>query len=115
MLVGDGFVDHAPGFGALNLLELAFELRDDPIGQLASAAPIAAALHDVELGARLVELLLELLRTSELVLLGPPLRGQFGRALLELFELLDQPFEPVARCRIALLPVSYTHLRAHET
>ena len=92
-----------PASAALRLLELAFELGDHAIGELARTAPIAPALHDLELGARLVELLLELLCPGELVLLGAPLRSQLGRALLEVFELLDELFEAIARGRVALL------------
>src|SRR5206468_2683924 len=85
VLLGDGFLEHPPGFGALDLLELALELGDDAVGQLARTAPVAAALHDFELGAGLVEMLLQFLRAGELVLLGPPWCRQFGR---ELFALL---------------------------
>ena len=74
VLGGHRLFEHAALFRALGFLELAFELGDHAVGQFAGAAPIAAALRLVELGAGLVELLLELLRAGELVLLGLPLR-----------------------------------------
>jgi len=35
VLLGDRFLEHAPGLGALDLSELALELGDDTVGQLA--------------------------------------------------------------------------------
>ena len=83
--------------------ELLLELRDDGIGQLARALVLAAALGVDELVARVVELLLELGRAAELVLLRLPAAGQLGRALLEVGELLLEPREPVARGLVGLL------------
>ena len=71
------------GFG---LGEPLFEIGDDAVGQLAGAGPVAAALRLLQFGARLVELLLELLRAGELPLLGLPLGGQLGRFLLQLVQ-----------------------------
>ncbi len=56
--------------------QLLLQLGDDAIGQLAGAREVAAALRLLELDAALVELLLELLRVAELVLLALPAFGQ---------------------------------------
>ena len=76
------------GLGLLGLGELALELGDPAVGDLAGAREVAAALRHLELVAQTVELLLELLALGELLLLRLPLGGQLGRALLELGELL---------------------------
>ena len=85
LLGGDRLLAHHPaplfGFG---LGEPLFEVGDDAVGELAGPRPVAAALHLLQLDARLLELLLQFLRAGELLLLGLPLRGQFGRLLLEL-------------------------------
>ena len=88
---------------AFGLSDLAFEVRDDAVGQFAGAAPIAGTLHRVELGAGLVELFLQFLGAGELAFLGLPLGGQFGRLLFQLLQLLDQPAEPVLRGRVVFL------------
>ena len=87
----------------LGFLELLLELGDHAVGQLARLGQLALALRDLELGARLVELLLDLLRIGELVLLRLPLRRQLRRLLLELRQLLLEPLQPVARGLVALL------------
>src|SRR5213079_61177 len=87
----------------LGFLELLLEVGDDAVGELAGTPQLAPALGDLELGARLVELLLELLGIGELVLGRLPLRGQRRRLLLELAELLVEPLQPVARGLVALL------------
>ncbi len=87
----------------LGFLELLLEVGDHAVGQLARLGELAAALRDVQLGARLVELLLHLLQIGELVLGRGPLRGQRGRLLLELRQLLLEPLEPVARRLVAFL------------
>ena len=92
----------APFFG-LGFGEPLFEVGDDAVGQLAGPRPIAVALRLLEFGARLLELLLQLLRAGELLLLGLPLRGQVGRFLLELRELLLELLQPLLRGLVGLL------------
>src|SRR4029077_13741485 len=60
MGVGHRFVEHAMRFAAFGRFELALEVRDDAVGQLAGTAPIALTLHDLKLRAGVVELFLEL-------------------------------------------------------
>src|SRR6185437_5733041 len=103
VLGGHRLVDHAMALGRLRRLELAFEVRNDAIGELARAAPITPALHLLELDARLIELLLELLRAGELILLGAPLRGELSEPLFGLRELALELLKPVARCLVAFL------------
>src|SRR5579875_3371425 len=103
VLLGHRLFEHARLLGRLDLFELALELGDDAVGQLAGPAPVAAALHDFKFGARLVELLLLPLRAGQFFLFGLPLRGQLGRALLQLRQLVLEPLQPLARGRIALL------------
>src|SRR5579885_3443412 len=103
VLVGHRLVDHPVSLRPLGRLQLALEIGDDAVGQLARPAPIALALHDLELGAGVFELLLQLLRARQLVLLGAPLRRQLGRALFELGQLLDEPAEALARSLVLLL------------
>ena len=67
----------------LDRLELLLELGDAAIGEFAGALVFAAALRIGELGARLLELGLELLRIGKLALLRLPARGQIGRLLLQ--------------------------------
>ena len=57
----------------------------------------------LEVEARLVELLLELGGGAELLLLRLPARGERGRLLLEVGELLLQPLQPVLRRLVGLL------------
>ena len=69
-------LDHVAGLAALllGLLELLLERRDDAVGELAGLGEVAGPLRLVEVGARLVELLLDLGRGDELLLLGHPAR-----------------------------------------
>ena len=104
LLGGDRLLAHhaAPLFG-LGLGEPLFEVGDDAVGELAGARPVAAALHLLQFDARLLQLLLQFLRAGELLLLGLPLRGQFGRLLLELGQFLLEPLQALARGRVGLL------------
>ena len=79
------------------------EVRDYAVGELARAVEVTAPCRLLELRARVVELLLELLRLGVLALLGLPLRGERGRLLLEFGQVLLQLAEPFARCPIVLL------------
>src|SRR3984893_15418611 len=97
VLGGDRLLAHdaAPllGFGLFGLL---LEVRDDAIGELAGAGPVAPTLHLLELDAGLIELLFQLLRVGGLLFLGLPLRGQLGRLLLEVAELLLELLQALA-------------------
>ena len=103
MLGGHRLFQHAALLGALGVLELAFEIGDDAIGQFTGAPPIAAPLHLLQFGARLVELLLQLLRARQLLLLGLPFGGELGGFLLQLLQFLDELLQAVLRGRVVLL------------
>ena len=75
-LVGHLFLDHALRLLLLGLGQLALEVRDHAVGELAGTVVVAAALRLRQLVPRLLELLLELLRLVMLAFLGLPLRGQ---------------------------------------
>jgi hypothetical protein len=79
LLGGDRLLAHdaAPLFGFC-LFELLFKVRDDAVGELAGTRPVAAALHLLQLDARLIELLLQFLRGGELLFFGLPLCGQLS-------------------------------------
>ena len=104
VLGGDRLLAHHPAslFG-LGFGEPLFEVGDDAVGELAGPGPVAAALHLLQFDARLLQLLLQFLGAGQLLLLGLPLRGQFGRLLLELRQFLLQPLQPLARGRVGLL------------
>ncbi len=102
MLGGHRLFEHAAFFGALGLLQLAFQLRDHAVGQLAGPAPIAAALRLLQFGAGLFELFLQLLRVGELALLGLPLGGQLGRFLLQILQFFHELLQAVLRGRVVL-------------
>ena len=72
----------------LDLGKLLLENGDHAVGELARAREIAAPLRLVELGAPLVELLLDLLRLAELVLLLLPALGHRLGALVEVGNVL---------------------------
>ena len=76
------------GLGLLELLELGLEVRDHAVSELAGLGEVAAALRLLELDARVVELLLDLLRRSELLLLLLPALRERVRLLLEIGDLL---------------------------
>src|SRR5205085_12380860 len=84
-------------------LQSFLELGNATIGKLAGALVFAAALRIGEFVARLVELGLELLGIRELVLLGPPSRGQRRRLLLEAGQLLLEPRQTLLGGGIRLL------------
>ncbi len=96
-------VDHLPAFRRLGRGQLLVQLRDAPVGQLAGLGPVAPALRLLQLEARALELLLELLRARELLLFRLPSGGQLGGLLLELAQLLLEPLQPLARRWILLL------------
>ena len=79
----------------LHLLQLRFEVGDDAVGELAGLGEIAFALRLLELDARGLELLLQLLRAGELLLLLGPALGEAGRLLLEIGELLVELLQPL--------------------
>ena len=59
LLGGDRLLaHHASPFLGLGFGEPLFEVGDDAVGELAGTRPVAAALHLLELGAGLIELLL---------------------------------------------------------
>jgi hypothetical protein len=102
---GHGLLDHVAGLAALllGLLQLLLERRDRAVGELAGAGEVARPLRLVEVAPRLVELLLDLGRGDELLLLRHPAVGEDTALLLEVGELLVEPAEPVLRRRVALL------------
>ena len=85
------------------LAQLALQLRDDAIGQLAGLAEIAGPLRLLQIEAGLVELLLELGRGAQLLLLGLPAGGQPGGLLLHVGEFALQPLQAVARALVGFL------------
>ena len=68
-----------PSAFASTSVELLLQSRNDAVGELARLGPIALALRGGELVAGLLELLLEIGRGAELVLLGLPARGDGSR------------------------------------
>ena len=97
-----GDVAHADllalGRGArLGLGETLFEIGDDRIGQFAGAAPIAVALRPLELGARLVEFLLEPAALGAARLRGAPRLLHRGLLLLGLGEFGFELLQPLLR------------------
>ena len=64
---GAGFV-----FGLFDVFQLLLEIRDHAISKLAGLGEIALALRLLQLDAGMVELLFQLLRAGELVLLALP-------------------------------------------
>ena len=89
-------VKHSACGLSLRFLQLLLHLRDDAVGQLARAGKIAFALRLLQLGARLVDLLFQLLRAAQLFLLGAPARGQIGGFLLQFQQIGFQRFQPFA-------------------
>ena len=89
-----------PGLG---LLERLLRLRQLLVGDPPRPLEVAAPLGGRQLVAQLLELLLQLGGARELALLGLPLRGQLGGALLQLGELAAQALQPVLRGAVALL------------
>src|SRR3546814_14311075 len=63
-------VQHAIFLRRLGLAELLLQSGNHAVLQLAGPVQVAVALGDLQLAARLVELLLQLLRAGQLVLLG---------------------------------------------
>ena len=101
---GDRLLHHLAGILlGLDVSQPLLQLGDPAIGQLARLLVLAAALRIGELDAERVQLTLELLRVRQLVLLGAPFRGQRGRLLLEIGELLLQRLQPGLGAEIALL------------
>ncbi len=84
-------------------LELALQIGDAAVGEFAGLGEIALALRLVEVGAGLVERLLDLVGGGELFLLGHPALGKRVRLLLEVGQLLLQPRQPVLRGGVGLL------------
>ena len=102
-LVGHLLMNHALRLLLLGLRELPLEVRDHAVGELARAVVIAAPLRLLQLVARLLELLLELLRLGMLAFLGLPLGSERGRLLLELGEFLLELAKPLLGRLVALL------------
>ena len=79
------------------------DLRDHAVQQLRGARQIAAALRNLNLAARLIQPLLQLLGLGDLFLLRLP-GGRHGVGLLfQLGQFLLQPRQPLPRRRIAFL------------
>src|SRR3546814_13636129 len=86
MRISDWSSDVCSSDLALGVGELFLELRNRAVGKLASAREITTALRLIEFEPRRVQPLLELGGARDLVLLGLPARGQFGRLLFEIGE-----------------------------
>src|SRR5215510_6284789 len=91
MVGGNGFLDHRTlAVTGLHRFELLLEARNNAVGELAGAPQIAAPLRPLELGAALIQFLLDLLRFAELLFLVLPAPRQrpaflflFGNGLVE--------------------------------
>ena len=83
VLRGDLLLEHRPGARRLGLGQLAFEVWDGAVGQLAGTGIIAAALRLLDFEAGGVERLLDPRRAREFFLLRLPPRLQDGRLLLK--------------------------------
>ena len=79
-----------------------FEIGDDAVSELAGAGEVAPPLRLLELDAGLVELLLQLLRRGELLLLLLPAARKRIRLLLEIDDLLLELGKPVLGGRVLL-------------
>src|SRR3546814_5570536 len=102
MRISDWSSDVCSSDLALGVGELFLELRNRAVGKLASAREITTALRLIEFEPRRVQPLLELGGARDLVLLGLPARGQFGRLLFEIGEVGLEAFEPILRRLIVL-------------
>ena len=106
---GDLFGAHRLGhqrfaFAGLRLGQLLFQPRNDAVGKLARAGKVALALCPVQIGARPVQLFLQLPRGLQLIALILPFCGQAVGLLLEVGEFQFQLFQTVAaRCIVLFL------------
>ena len=82
---------------------LPFEFGDAAVGKLAGLGEVALPLRAVEFGPRLVELLLDLGRAGELLLLGHPALGERLALFLEIGQFLLEPLQTVLRGLVGLL------------
>jgi hypothetical protein len=84
-------------------LQLLGELGNDAVEELAGALQIALALSLLQLDARLLQLLLDLLSARELLLLALPGGRHIRRLLLQLPDLDLELLQPLAGGSIRLL------------
>ena len=66
----------------LGILQLLLKLWDDAVHQLTGALELPAALRNLQLAARVIESLLQLLGAGKGVLFRLPLGRQLGRTLV---------------------------------
>ncbi len=83
--------------------KLSFQVGDDAVEQLRGAPEIAAALRHLDLAARLVQPLLQLLALVDRLLLRLPGGGHRVRFFFKLGEFPFQPRQPVLRGRVGFL------------
>jgi hypothetical protein len=86
------------------LRQRAFDIRDDAVGELAGALEAALALGDVQLAARLVEPLLQLLGAGQDLLLGLPAGVQLLRTGVQLGDLGIELGQALLGGRVGFLP-----------
>ncbi len=89
------FFDHHIGFPLLGLFQLGFQRGNDRIRQLSCPCQIPLTLGDLQLGARLLQLLFQLANSRQLGALGLPLGGHLGGTLHQFGQLFFQLFKPV--------------------
>ena len=103
MVGGDRLIDEHIARLGFRLGKLPFEIRDHAVGELAGTLIFAAPLRLHQLVAGRFEPLFELLRRTELVLLGPPAPRQRRRFLLVVGEFRLELAQPLMRSRIFFL------------
>jgi hypothetical protein len=99
----DDFLREAAGLVLflLDRLKLRFKVGDRAISKLTRLGKIAFALRLLQLVARLIEILFDLLRGAELLFLFLPATGKRVGALLEIDEFLLELLQQIGRasCR----------------
>ncbi len=88
---------------ASSFLDLSFELGETAVLELGRARVVAAALRLFDLVADLLEVLLQLARSLNGVLLLLPVERQLVLLLLEIGELLFELLQPILRRLVLLL------------
>ncbi len=108
ILLGHLLVQHLPVAlellqGGVVLLELLLELDQRPEAELRRSLEVALTLGALEGRTGFLDLLLARPDPVDQLLLSLPMGAHAGDPLLEVRELLLEPLEPFARCRVALL------------
>jgi hypothetical protein len=100
----DGLRRHAVGLSGLGVGELALDLGDLAVLDLARLGEVARALGPDQVGAQPVERLAQLGGGDQLLLLRAPAGGHFGRLRLQRRDVVLEFLEPCAGRGIGLLP-----------